>query len=390
MINSTSSHRTVGPPPAPTDHWLIATVITLTIIGLLMVASASIVVSDHQWHQPFYFFYRQLISLAIGIGLGAVVVQCQVNVWEKIGGALLLITLLSLALVLFPGIGHTVNGSSRWLGIGPFRIQVSEFAKFAVIVYMAGYLFRRQCEIQTQLSGFLKPIAILGIVTMLLLREPDFGASVVILSTTLGMMFLAGMRLRHFLLLFAGLIIVIAILAISQPYRIHRLTSFLNPWANAYNSGYQLTQALIAFGRGGLFGVGLGKSIQKLFYLPEAHTDFVFAVIAEEFGLLGTLLMIGLFVFLVIRIFLIGRKAQQLHQHFAGFLAYGLGLWIMLQFVVSVGVNSGLLPTKGLTLPFVSYGGNSILIYCIAIALILRIDYENRMIALGLRDANTD
>ncbi len=386
MISNRASPRNMMTPPAPYDRWLIFTVVSLIVLGLLMVASASIVVSDHQMHQPFYFFYRQLVYLILGILLGSIVIQLDTSFWEKIGGMLLVGTMLSLALVLIPGIGHAVNGSARWIGYGVFKIQISEIAKFATVVYMAGYLVRRNEEIKTNLSGFIKPMGLLAVIAVLLIREPDFGATVVIMATTLGMMFLAGMRTRHFLLLFALVLIAMAILAVSAPYRVHRLTTFLNPWANAFGGGYQLTQSLIAFGRGGWFGVGLGKSIQKLFYLPEAHTDFLFAVIAEELGLLGMLAVIALFTFLVIRILLIGRQAQFLGRHFAGFMAYGFSLWIAIQFMVSIGVNSGMLPTKGLTLPLLSYGGSSMLINCIALALIIRIDYENRMTMLGLRD----
>lgn len=373
-------------PPVPYDRWLIIVVGLLIGLGLLMVASASIVVSDEQLHQPFYYFYRQLIGVGAGILAGSLVVQFEIIFWKKMGGILLIVVMLLLALVLFPGIGHAVNGSARWLGYGPFRIQASELAKLAVVIYLAGYLFRRNAEIRTDLSGFLKPIGILGVISLLLLCEPDFGATVVIMTTALGMMFLAGMRLQHFFLLFIIVVVGLSVLAITEPYRMARLTTFLNPWANPFDSGYQLTQSLIAFGRGGWFGVGLGKSIQKLFYLPESHTDFLFAVIAEELGLIGVLTVIGLFTFLVLRILWIGRQAQRLNRHFAGFMAYGFGIWIAIQFAVSVGVNSGILPTKGLTLPLVSYGGSSMLINCIVIALLLRIDYENRMMMLGLRD----
>ncbi len=376
-----SSGRAVG-AHLPYDRWLIFAVICLIILGLLMVASASIVVSDHRLHQPFYYFYRQLIYLVLGIGLGSIVIQFEVAVWEKIGPFLLIGVFLLLALVLIPGIGHSVNGSLRWIAIGPVSVQASEVAKFSVIVYMAGYLWRCNEEIKSSWSGFLKPVGILIVVGFLLLREPDFGATVVIITTTLGMMFLAGMRLRNFTLLLLLMLVGLSVLAISAPYRLERLVTFLNPWANAYDSGYQLTQSLIAFGRGGWFGIGLGKSIQKVFYLPEAHTDFLFAVIAEEFGLLGMLAVVGLFCLLVTRILFIGKRAQQLGQHFAGFLAYGFGLWIAIQFTVSVGVNSGILPTKGLTLPLMSYGGSSMLVNFIVIAVLLRIDYENRMLAL--------
>lgn len=383
MLNSS---RRIAAAPTPYDGWLIITVVGLVIFGLLMVASASIVVSDQQLHRPLYYFYKQAIFLVLGIVLGSIVIQFEVNFWEKIGGLLLIGAMLLLALVLIPGIGHSVNGSARWLGIGPAGMEVSELAKLAVVVYLAGYLVRRNAEIQTDLSGFLKPLLVLGIIALLLLREPDFGATVVIMTTALGMMFLAGMRLRTFIFLLLAVLICMGIVAVSAPYRVQRLAAFLDPWANAYSSGYQLTQSLIAFGRGGWAGVGLGKSIQKLFYLPEAHTDFLFAVIAEELGLIGILVVISLFLFLVIRIFLIGRKAQQLHRHFAGFMAYGFGLWIAIQFMVSIGVNSGILPTKGLTLPLISYGGSSLLVNCLVFALIFRIDYENRMISVGLHD----
>ncbi len=372
-------------PPALYDKWFFFSVICLLMIGLTMMTSASIVISDQQRHQPFYFLYKQLLFMMVGVSMGCVIVQLKIAYWEKLGGYLLLTVIFLLALVLIPGFGHRVNGSARWIGLGSFGFQVSELAKFAVVVYMAGYLVRRNYEIQKKLSGFLKPMAILGTVAILLLREPDFGATVVVTVTSLGMMFLAGMRLRHFLALFLLVGVALAAIAISEPYRLARLTAFLNPWARPFDSGYQLTQSLIAFGRGGWFGVGLGNSIQKMFYLPEAHTDFLFAVIAEELGLLGMLIIIALFLLLTTRIFMIGRAAQRLGHHFAGYLAYGFGLWIAIQFTVSIGVNSGLLPTKGLTLPLMSYGGSSVLVNCLVLAVLLRIDHENRMSALGCK-----
>lgn len=378
-----SSRRSMV-PPAPYDIWLLVLLICLLGFGLLMVASASIMVSDQQLHQPFYYFYRQLIFLLLGIALGSVVVQFEIALWEKFSGIILVSVMLLLALVLIPGIGHSVNGSMRWIGFGPASMQVSEMAKFAVVIYLAGYLVRRHAEIKSSLSGFLKPMGILAVIALLLLREPDFGATAVIMATALGMMFLGGMRLRHFVILFGIVIVALSILAISEPYRMKRLTTFLDPWANPFSHGYQLTQSLMAFGRGGWFGAGLGKSIQKLFYLPEAHTDFLFSVIAEELGLIGILVTISLFTLLVLRIFAIGRQSQKLNQHFAGFVAYGFALWIAIQFMVNVGVSSGILPTKGLTLPLMSYGGSSMLITCIVFAVLLRIDYENRMATQGL------
>jgi len=372
-------------PPALYDKWFIFAVISIATVGLLMMTSASIVISDKQLHQPFYFLFKQLIFFTLGTLLGSIVLQIDTSHWEKLGGYLLVGVMLALALVLIPGFGHSVNGSARWIGYGPLSFQVSELTKFIIVIYMAGYLVRRNVEIQYQLSGFLKPMLILGTIAVLLLKEPDFGATVVVTATTLGMMFLAGMRLRHFVALFVLVISALCLIAISAPYRLARLTSFLNPWERPFDTGYQLTQSLIAFGRGGWFGVGLGKSIQKMFYLPEAHTDFLFAVIAEELGMVGVFIVMGLFFLLVMRIFIIGREAQRLGQHFAGFLAYGFGLWMAIQFTVSIGVNSGLLPTKGLTLPLMSYGGSSLLVNCIVIAVLLRIDHENRLMALGIR-----
>jgi cell division protein FtsW len=372
---------------APTryDKWFVLTIVAIIALGLLMMTSASIVVSDRQLHQPFYFLFKQLIYLTLGVLLGSLILQIEMRYWEKLSGYLLLMVMLMLALVLVPGIGHNVNGSARWLGYGPLSFQVSELTKFAMVIYMAGYLVRRNEEIRYQWGGFLKPMLVLSAIAVLLLREPDFGATVVVTATTLGMMFIAGMRLRHFMVLFSVVLGALSIVAISAPYRLARLTTFLNPWASPFDTGYQLTQSLIAFGRGGWFGVGLGKSIQKMFYLPEAHTDFLFAVIGEELGLLGMVLVIGLFCMLVLRIFLMGREAQRVGRHFAGFLAYGFGLWVAIQFTVSIGVNSGLLPTKGLTLPLMSYGGSSVLVNCIVIAVLLRINYENRLAALGVR-----
>lgn len=384
-MRSNIADRSAVAAPALYDKWLIIAIGSIVVLGLLMMTSASIVISDKLMHQPFYFLFKQLIFLTVGITAGALVIQLEITFWERHGGLLLLAVLLMLALVLIPGVGHRVNGSARWLGYGPLSLQVSEFTKLVMVIYMAGYLVRRNLEIRTELSGFIKPMLVLSAVAVLLLKEPDFGATVVVTATILGMMFLAGMRLRHFVALFTIVIGALAVIAISAPYRLARLTSFLNPWARPFDTGYQLTQSLIAFGRGGWWGVGLGKSIQKMFYLPEAHTDFLFAVIAEELGLIGMFVLIGLFVLLVVRVFLIGREAQRLEHHFAGYLAYGFGIWIAIQFIVSMGVNTGLLPTKGLTLPLMSYGGSSVLVNCLVISILLRIDHENRLSALGIK-----
>jgi cell division protein FtsW len=384
-MRSYSAVQGEAQPPAPYDRWFVAAILTILMIGLLMMTSASIVISDRSLQQPFYFLFKQLVYLGLGIAIGSFLIQINMDHWEKYGAYLLLGVMVMLSLVLIPGVGHSVNGSARWLGIGPLGFQVSELAKFSIVIFMAGYLVRRNSEIQRELSGFIKPMLVLAAVAVLLLREPDFGATVVVTVTSLSMMFMGGMRVRHFAALLTGVVGLLAVIAISAPYRLARLTTFMDPWKRPFDTGYQLTQSLIAFGRGGWFGAGLGKSIQKMFYLPEAHTDFLFAVIAEELGMVGMLLVIGLFTLLVIRIFMMGREAQKLDRHFSGYVAYGFGMWVAIQFIVSIGVNSGLLPTKGLTLPLMSYGGSSVLVNCVMIAVLLRIDHENRLIALGIQ-----
>lgn len=360
------------------DKYFVAAVIALMALGLVMVASASMVISERHFGEPFHFFIRQLIYLGLGWVVIAIAVRIEIGFWQRVGGLMLLVGLFLLLVVLVPGLGRTVNGSTRWIGFGFITLQVSEFMKLAAVVYMAGYLVRRNYEVRHKIRGFLKPMIVLGIMAVLLLKEPDFGALVVIGVTVLAMMYMAGVRVWQFAVLVALVGIAFAILAISSPYRLQRLTTFLNPWANQYSSGYQLTQSLIAFGRGGLFGVGLGGSIQKLFYLPEAHTDFLFAVLAEELGLLGILFTIGLYVVIVARTLLIGRRAQLLGYTAPGYMAYGFAVWLTMQAVVNMGVTAGLLPTKGLTLPLMSYGGSSLLIDCLVIGIILRIDYEVR------------
>ncbi|KTC87890.1 MULTISPECIES: putative lipid II flippase FtsW [Legionella] len=372
-------------PIALYDKWLMGAVLGLLIIGLMMVASSSVMISTKYYHQPFHFLIRQSCYLFAGFIVALAVMRVDSAVWEKISTPLLLICLLMLLIVLVPGIGRSVNGSRRWLALGPIGIQVSELAKMTMIFYVAGYLVRQQASVQRSILGFIKPMIILGVIAVLLLREPDFGATVVITGTVMAMLFLAGVKLRYYI----GLVIVVigclVVLALSSPYRVARLTAFLDPWADQFNSGYQLTQSLIAFGRGGWLGVGLGDSVQKLFYLPEAHTDFLFAVLAEELGLLGVTLVLILYSILVVRGLMIGFTAHSQERLFAAFTAYGLTFWLGLQAAINMGVNSGLLPTKGLTLPMLSYGGASMVVNCVVIALLLRIDHENRWHALGLR-----
>lgn len=377
--NLTLRSRSSGKPLALYDRWLILTIMCLLIIGLMMVASSSVMVSTKYFHQPFHFLVRQVAYLSVGMGLALVIMRVDTQFWEKISGPLLIVCLVLLILVLIPGIGRLVNGSRRWLSFGPIGIQVSELAKLTMIIYTAGYLVRQQNAINQTILGFIKPMMVLSIVALLLLREPDFGATVVITGTVMAMLFLTGVKIRYY----AGLLVIVGLclvfLAVSSPYRMVRLTAFLNPWADQFNSGYQLTQSLIAFGRGGWFGTGLGDGVQKLFYLPEAHTDFVFAVLAEELGLIGIFLVMMLYSILVIRGLMIGYMAYMQDRLFAAYTAYGLTFWLGLQAAINMGVNAGLLPTKGLTLPFLSYGGASMVVNCIVVALLLRIDYENRV-----------
>jgi len=362
----------------PLDLVLIAAVAALCSLGLVMVTSASMPVAERLGVGTFHFAARQAVYLAGGLLLGVAVLRVRLAIWERGSLACILFAIALLLAVLVPGVGMEVNGSTRWINLVVFRLQVSEPAKLLALVYMAGYLVRHGENVRQTGAGFLKPLGLLMVVALLLLLEPDFGATVVLVTTALVMMFMAGVSLWKF----AGLIAVagaaFATLAITSPYRLQRLTAFVDPWNDPFNTDFQLTQSLIAIGRGEWFGVGLGASIQKLFYLPEAHTDFVFAVLAEELGLLGILVLLGLYALVVYRAWLIAGRAGQDGNLFAAYLAYGIGTWLGVQALINVGVNTGLLPTKGLTLPLMSYGGSSMLVTCVAIALLLRIDYETR------------
>lgn len=371
--------------PVLYDRYLLLTAVIIAGIGLLMVASASMNISDRIYGQPFYFVLHQSVYIFLGIFFSGYFFKFQMIQWQHISGQLLLFSIFLLALVLIPGVGHHVNGSMRWLAIGPFGYQVSELAKFSIILYLASYLVRREQEVRYHIQGFLKPLLIIGVVALLLLKEPDFGATAVIMATALGMLFLAEVKIWQFLALFGLIACAFGWLAISSTYRLTRLMTFMHPWANPYASGYQLTQSLMAFGHGGLFGTGLGHSVQKLFYLPEAHTDFLFAVLSEELGLIGAFFVISLFVFLIMRSFKIGYAARHQKLFFSAYVAYGIALWLSLQSLINIGVNVGLFPTKGLTLPLMSYGGSSILINSLAIMLLLRIDHETRIYQLGLQ-----
>jgi len=363
---------------ASCDCQLLFIVFCLSMLGLVMVGSSSISTADQLVGNPLYYFWRQLAYLLVGFCGLFVAYKIPLKFWSQSGLVLVFISLILLTLVFIPGVGKQVNGSTRWINLGLFSLQVSEFVKLFAIIYVAGYLVRHNDVLRSRSAEFLKPLGLLSIIVFLLLLEPDFGAAVVLLATTMGMLWLGGARLWQFLLLIAALVSLLGLLAVLSPYRMQRLTTFLDPWGDPFNSGFQLTQALIAFGRGEWLGVGLGSSVQKLFYLPEAHTDFLFAVMSEEMGLVTGILVIGLFTFIVFRILYIGLRAEKNDHPFGGYLAYGIGLWIGLQAFINIGVNMGVLPTKGLTLPFMSYGGSSIVVMCIAIGLVLRVNYEAR------------
>lgn len=366
---------------APLDWWLLGALLTLLAIGIVLVSSASITIADRLHSEPLHFLYRHLIFVVLGLVLGAMVASQSLQRLQTLGPILLLVGIVLLLLVLVAG--HSVNGSRRWLGMGGFNLQPSEFMKLCMVIFMAGYLARHADAVRTTLQGFGKPLLLLAVVASLLMLEPDFGSTAVLAATVAGLLFLAGMRLWPFVLLAAALVAGLAVLAIAAPYRLERLTSFMNPWADPYNSGFQLTQALIAFGRGGWFGVGLGGSVQKLSYLPEAHTDFVFAVLAEETGLIGSVVVIALFAIIVVRAWGIAARAERGGNAFTAYLTYGIALWLGLQALVNIGVNMGVLPTKGLTLPLLSYGGSSLVITLVACALLLRADYETRQSPRG-------
>ncbi len=367
------------------DLPLLIAVIAIASLGLVMVASTSLGLAERQFGDPFHFVIRQGIFLVLGAGAMSIVLRVPLALWERLARPLFFATLVLLAAVLVPGVGWQVNGSVRWIPLGPLHLQVSELAKFAAVVYLADYVVRHAEAVRTTARGFLIPMALLCVAGFFLLLEPDFGSTGVLMATALGLLFLAGVRLWQFGLLFLTVSTGLGLLAVLSPYRLARLTSFLNPWADPFSSGFQLTQALIAIGRGGWLGVGLGNSVQKLFYLPEAHTDFLFSILAEELGLLGVVVVVVLFGFVVWRAFRIGRRAERAGQAFGAYLAYGIGLWVGLQAYLNIGVNLGVLPTKGLTLPLMSYGGSSLLMNCIAIGLLLRVDRETRRIGIGAR-----
>ncbi|RMG36238.1 MAG: putative lipid II flippase FtsW [Gammaproteobacteria bacterium] len=346
-------------------------------IGVVMVASASLP-QGMRSGEPLRFVERHLFALALGLAGGVAVWFTPMARWERWSTWLYFLGLVLLSLVFVPGLGREANGALRWVGVGPLSLQTSEFMKLFVVLYMAGYVVRHRFAVAFEMKGFVRPLVLLLVACGLIMLQPDFGTTAVLLATAFGMLFLAGARLWQFGVLILCAAGALAALIYVSPYRMARVTSFLNPWEQARDAGYQLTQALIAFGRGEWTGVGLGNGIQKQFYLPEAHTDFVMAVIGEEFGLVGSLAIVLLFGLFVWRAFAIGARAESRGARYAAFVAYGVGLWIGMQAFINIGVNMGLLPTKGLTLPFISYGSNSLIACCIAVGLLARVYRENQ------------
>jgi cell division protein FtsW len=358
------------------DAVTISLVLAISLLGLVMVTSASVSIASQETGQAFYYLERQLLLMLMG-AVGAFLVFCiPTESLEKLSVPLLITALILLFAVLVPGLGHSVNGSRRWLRIATVNFQVSELARVLVLTYVASYAARREEELRQTFTGLAKPLGLLCCAGALLLIEPDFGAATVLFATGFGVLFLGGARLRYVIATTLFAAAGFAALAMSSGYRVRRLKAFLDPWADPYNTGFQLTQSLIAIGRGQWFGVGLGDSVQKLFYLPEAHTDFLFAVLAEELGLAGVLLTLALFIALIWRSFYIARQASDAGLKFQAYLAGGFGLWVGIQAFINIGVNMGVLPTKGLTLPFMSYGRSSLIVSLAWVGLLLRVYHE--------------
>jgi len=365
----------LSPVPVLPDSWVLIPGLLLLSIGIVMVGSASIAIAEGQGVPSYHYLLRHVMFIAIGVMLALSLRVIPIAFFERISRPLMVLSVLLLLAVFIPGLGYAVNGSTRWIRLGVFNFQAVEAVKLMVILYLAGYLARKAQLVQSRFFDTFKPLIFAGVLSVILLLQPDMGSAAVITAVVAGMVWLAGAAWRHIFVLGALTLPAFGFAAM-EPYRLRRIVSFMDPWADPFASGFQLTQALIAVGRGELFGVGIGASIQKLFYLPEAHTDFIFAVLAEEFGLAGVITVLLLFLLLVTRIMVIGAMAHRSDRPYAGFVAYGIGLWIGLQAVVSVGVNLGALPTKGLTLPLISSGGSSMLMTLIALGVVLRIKYE--------------
>ncbi|EMH4032032.1 cell division protein FtsW [Klebsiella oxytoca] len=359
------------------DRTLLWLTFGLAIIGFVMVTSASMPIGQRLADDPFLFAKRDALYLGLAFGLSLVTLRVPMEIWQRYSNVMLLMSIVMLLIVLV--VGSSVNGASRWIALGPLRIQPAELSKLSLFCYLASYLVRKVEEVRSNFWGFCKPMGVMVVLAVLLLAQPDLGTVVVLFITTLAMLFLAGAKMWQFLAIIGSGVFAVVLLIIAEPYRMRRVTSFWNPWADPFGSGYQLTQSLMAFGRGEFWGQGLGNSVQKLEYLPEAHTDFIFSILGEELGYIGVVLALLMVFFVAFRAMSIGRRALEIDQRFSGFLACAIGVWFSFQALVNVGAAAGMLPTKGLTLPLISYGGSSLLIMSTAIVLLLRIDYETRL-----------
>ncbi len=359
------------------DRSFIVLALVMYMIGLVMVASSSMPVAERLFNNPFHFVIRHTIYIVLSLGIAGVALQIPMAWWQKNSSYLLIFGIVLLVVVLL--VGRSVNGSTRWIVLGPITVQAAEPAKLFFFCYLAAYLVRRRDQVMEDWRGFVKPLVVFGILAGLLLKQPDLGTIIVMFVTTFGLLFLAGAKLWQFISLASVGVFLLSMLAIFEPYRWRRITSFLDPWQEPFGSGYQLTQSLMAYGRGEIFGQGLGNSIQKLEYLPEAHTDFVMAVLAEEFGFIGVALILLLSMVLVFKALMLGKRALAKEKFFEGFFAYAIGIWVCFQAAVNVGASAGIVPTKGLTMPLISYGGSSMIIMTIAVVILIRIDHELRM-----------
>ncbi|MDY4376698.1 cell division protein FtsW [Pectobacterium brasiliense] len=359
------------------DRTLVWLTLGLAVIGFVMVTSASMPVGQRLASDPFLFAKRDAIYIGLAFGLSLITLRVPMEIWQRYSTVLLLLAMVMLLVVL--AVGSSVNGASRWISLGPLRIQPAELSKLALFCYLSSYMVRKVEEVRNNFWGFCKPMGVMVVLAVLLLAQPDLGTVVVLFITTLAMLFLAGAKMWQFLAIIGCGVFAVGLLIIAEPYRMRRVTSFWNPWDDPFGSGYQLTQSLMAFGRGEFWGQGLGNSVQKLEYLPEAHTDFIFSILGEELGYIGVVLALLMIFFVAFRAMSIGKRALEIDQRFSGFLACSIGIWFSFQTLVNVGAAAGMLPTKGLTLPLISYGGSSLLIMSTAIVLLLRIDFETRL-----------
>jgi len=359
------------------DRGYVLLALSMYMIGLIMVASSSMPIAERIFDNPFHFIVRHMIYIILSLGVAALTLQIPMHRWHEYSSKLLLMAIILLVIVL--AVGRNVNGSTRWIAIGPITIQAAEPAKLFFFCYLSAYLVRRRDEVMENVKGFAKPLVVFGALSGLLLMQPDLGTIIVMFVTTFGLLFLAGAKLWQFIAISGVGLTLLSMLAYFSPYRWARVTGFLDPWKDPFGSGYQLTQSLMAYGRGETFGQGLGNSVQKLEYLPEAHTDFVMAVLAEEMGFIGISVILLLSMALVFKALLLGRKAVNQEKYFEGFFAYAIGIWFCFQAAVNIGASAGIVPTKGLTMPLISYGGSSMIIMTMSVAVLIRIDHEIRL-----------